>query len=155
MLDSATRCDAGVRGERRQQCAGHRDDRLEVHRDHGVELLGVHLFEPAGERDPGVVDQQGGLRVGRGDRRPGGDGGRGVREVGDVLGDPHPARHRPGGGGDRGEAVGVAVQEHEVTAPGGEPGGQGRADPARGAGDHRGAALERVPAHHAAPWVLS
>ena len=89
--------------------------------------------------------------MGRGDRLAGGDGGRGVREVGDVLGDPHPGRHRPGRGGDRGEAVGVAVQQHEVAAAGGEPGGQRRADPARGAGDHRGAALEGVPAHHAAP----
>ena len=84
-----------------------------------------------------------------------GDGGRGVREVGDVLGDPHPGRHRPGRGGDRGEAVGVAVQQHEVAAAGGEPGGQRRADPARGTGDHRGAALERVPAHHATPRVVS
>ncbi len=77
---------AGVCGEHRQQRAGHRDDRLEVHRDHRIELGRVHLVEPAGERDPGIVDQQRGLRMGRGDRRSRSDGRRGVREVGDVVG---------------------------------------------------------------------
>ena len=89
--------------------------------------------------------------MGHGDRLAGRQGGGRVGEVGDVLGDPDPGGQRPGRGGDGGEAVRVAVEQDEVAAACSEPGGQRRADPARGAGDDGRPALEGVAANHALP----
>jgi hypothetical protein len=136
-----------VGGEHRQQGARQGHDRVEVHRHDRVELRGVHLGEASGERDPGVVDQQCDVGMSRGDRLAGRHGGHGVGEIGDALGHPDAGGHRPGRGGDGGEAVRVAVEQDEVAAARGEPCGQRRADPARGAGDDGRPALEDVPAH--------
>jgi hypothetical protein len=62
-LETLTRCAPGMRLERGQERMGQPDDGAEVDRHHPVELLEGHLVEPAAQRHPGVVHQQGDLRV--------------------------------------------------------------------------------------------
>ncbi len=131
---------AGAQGG--QQGAGERDGGAEVHGEHLVELLHRHLVEPAGQRDPGVVDQQ--RHLGRGPqhafcRRV---QRAGITEVDDHLRDPRPGVAAAHLVGDRGEPLGVAVQQHERAPARREAVRELLPDAARRAGDDRGAAGE-------------
>ena len=95
------------------------------------------LQQRLGDRQPGVVDDE--VDAAEGEQRGVDRGPHGVG-VGDVDGDADGDVGAAELGGRRGGLVDVEVGDDDARAVGGEPGGDGLADAAGGAGDERDAA---------------
>ena len=112
------------------------EHRLQVHREHAVEILFGEIEEIAGVRDAGVVDEHVDAAVPR--ERPR-DDRVDVRLARDVAADELGAGDRRRGGRAGGL---VAIGEHDRRALGGEALRAREADAARGAGDDGHAVLQ-------------
>jgi len=143
----------GVRSEHRQQVVGQGDDGPEVDVNHPAELLQSQLVEAPAHHHPGVVDQQRRLRVGPGQLPAGPRSGVLVGEVrhDGVDLDGWVAR------ADRcchaGEPVGVAVEQHQVTAACRQAVRQGFADAAGCTRDDGRATAENMALHETWPFT--
>ena len=141
-----------------QGCLGHQERALEMHGQHGVEILGRELGQRLVAQDPGIVDQ---------DVDPAEAVQRGLHHSGRALGRRDRVAVRYSLSARRGDltrgapsraAVGAAagdrsaeVVHHDASAAGGEQPGMLKSEAAAGAGHYGHLALEPLLAHAAPP----